>query len=121
MNFKHVVKKKSKGKNMYNHQKDKALNKNILIYVLFLVAFVCAFPDTVLAALTTGKEAVEGLQQEIFAGPWVVVGKIAAPVIGLVMSLRSSSLVPIGSSIGITAAIHFFQKYTEGAAGLLLP
>lgn len=106
----------------FNRNNQKTLfSQNKTIYGLFVAGLVCAFPDLVWAALTNGKEAIEGLQQEIFAGPWIVAAKIAAPVVGLVMSLRSSSVLPLASTAGITAAIHFFQKYTEGAAALLIP
>jgi hypothetical protein len=65
------------------------------------------------------KAAVEGLQKEIFGNGWVTVAKIGAGATGVVMSIAKMSPVPFVMGGLASGGIHFFQKSTEAAAGLL--
>jgi hypothetical protein len=76
--------------------------------------------DPVCAAIVGDmKDAVEGLQKEIFGDGWVTIAKIAAAGTGVVMSIARSSLMPFGTGAAVAVGIHFFQKHTEAAAACL--
>lgn len=66
------------------------------------------------------KASVEGLQKEIFGSGWATVGKIGAGATGIVMSIAKMNMVPVILGGLSSGGIHFFQKYTEAAAGCLI-
>ena len=87
--------------------------------LLFAIVFFMA--DPCLAGVEGDmQESVRGLQREIFGSGWVTVGKIAATATGIVMTIARSSFVPLAIGGLSSGGIHFFQKYTEAAAGCLL-
>jgi hypothetical protein len=108
----------------YSFSKDRYKKYNKLFWFMFAAGCLFALlPDGAFAEIQNAaeKSLVEGLQKDVFGNTWMVVAKIVACLVGLIMSLRSMSLVPFATSMGVTAGIHFFQKYTSSAAGMLIP
>lgn len=87
--------------------------------IIGVTCFVLA--DSIFANITDDnmKEAVQGLQKEIFGDGWVTIAKIAAAGTGVVMSIARSSLMPFGTGAAVAVGIHFFQRHTETAAACL--
>lgn len=110
-------------KSFFEDENDKyRVYKLIFLAMLAVCCFVTFLPDGALAALTDGgdRDSIMALQRDLLGSKWLVVAEIAACLVGLIGSLRSMSLTPFASAIGITAGVHFVARHTDSAAGLLL-
>ena len=95
------------------------LNKKYIHYSLFF-ALTIFLLDPIFAGVEGDmKASVEGLQKEVFGSGWVTVGKIGAAATGIVMSIAKMNMIPFIIGGLSSGGIHFFQKYTEAAAGCL--
>ena len=84
-------------------------------YLLLTYTSDPAFAVTVEAL----KEPIKEFKTEVF--DWMAGAKILGLVGGLVMAIFRFSAAPALTGVGVTAGIHFFDKYLgDGAAGALI-
>ena len=64
------------------------------------------------------KEPMKALKTEVFS--WMFAVKIAAVAVGGAFAVVKQSVVPFGVGAGITAGIHFFDKFIGDGAAVLI-
>ena len=84
-----------------------------------LSAVVSIFSDSLLAiSVDALKTPMKDLKNDAFS--WLFAVKIAAVATGSAFAVMKQSLTPFGVGAGITAGIHFFDKFIGDGSGALI-
>jgi hypothetical protein len=102
----------------YSHTAHAEFSGRLLIG-LCLAALVIFNIDALQAVpLDTLREPMKAMKKEVWSYMYVV--KVAAALVGGVMSVVQQNLMPMGVGGGIAAGIHFFDEVIgDGAAALI--
>jgi len=87
-------------------------------FAICLLILFSSFNECNALSIEALKVPMGDLKKEVFS--WMFAVKIAAVAVGGAFAVVKQSVVPFGVGAGITAGIHFFDKFIGDASGVLI-